>query len=577
MTDAPVLEASPEAPDTTTADAPRPAVTRLAWATALLPAAGLAWGGWAHRWTNEDAFINYRIVEQVMAGNGPVFNAGERVEAYTSAVWLAVLVVADATIGQVLSLPWTGVVVGLAGAVAGFALGGATAKRLHPGAIPVPIGLATAAAVPVVWDFATSGLELGAVWLWLAGCWAVLVGAARADEPWRGRRRAGALVVLGLGPLLRPDLGLMCVVLLGTWVVLTRPSWRRLLGDAGCAVALPLAYQVFRMGYFGSLVPSTALAKDAGGLHLRQGLTYAGDLVSAYELWIPLVAVGAVLAHAIARRPRPLALATGGMVLAGLAHGGYMVAIGGDYMHGRLLLPALVAVALPASIGLAAEPALPRGRVAWAKLGAAGMVGIWAVVCAASMRYVNPLALGPAMVSDWRQVAPRPLVEPVEDDTQWLTGAEVAELYAAGERGTIQLLGEQVDASGDPDELVWMLGSIGLAGYNAGIEVHVVDLGGLAEPLAARTDPIPGRPAGHRKQVHPAWQTARFGILHAGSDPAAVDAAERALECPPLRDLMAAISEPMTPRRFAANLVDSVSLTRLHVPADPVEAERELC
>lgn len=590
MTDAPVLDAESEGEDEDEGEHPtaseavaivtvpdRTVPATLAWAVALVPPIALAWGGWAHRWTNEDAFINYRVVEHVMAGNGPVFNAGERVEAYTSALWLGVLVVADATLGQILSLPWTGVVVGLAAAVAGFAIGGATARRLHAGAIPVPLGLLMAAAIPVMWDFATSGLELGAVWLWLAGCWAVLVRLAGADQSWRGRRRAGALVLLGIGPLLRPDLGLMAVVLLGTWALLARPSRRRLLADAATAVAVPFAYQVFRMGYFGSLVPSTALAKDAGGLHLRQGATYAGDLVTTYELWIPLLAVGAVLAHAIARRPRPLAVATGGMVVASAAHAGYMVAVGGDYMHGRLLLPALVAVALPASFGLPAVPALPQRPAERAKLGAVAVVAVWGIACVASMRYVNPTSFGPAMVSDWRQVAPRPLVEPVEGEVPWLTGAQVADLYADGERGTIQLLGYGVDPTGDPDELVWMLGSIGLSGYNAGTEVHVVDLGGLAEPLAARTDPVPGRPAGHRKQLHPAWATARFGIVHDESDDVSVAAAESALECPGLRDLMAAVSEPMTPGRFATNLIDSVSLTRLHVPSDPVEAERELC
>ena len=266
MTAAPVSAATGHEPDAPVASLRR-VPDRISWGVALLPAAALAWGGWAHRWTNEDAFITYRIVDQVMAGHGPVFNAGERVEAYTSPLWLAVLVVARVTLGQVMSLPWAAVVAGLAAAVAAFAVGGATARRLHPGTVPVPLGLAAVAAVPVVWDFATSGLELGAVWLWLAGCWAVLVAAARAGEPWRGRRRAGAVVLFGLGPLLRPDLGLMAVILLGTWVLIARPSRRRLLADAATAVALPLAYQVFRMGFFASVVPSTALAKDAGGLY----------------------------------------------------------------------------------------------------------------------------------------------------------------------------------------------------------------------------------------------------------------------------------------------------------------------
>ena len=45
------------------------------------PALMVAVGGWPHRWMDEDAFINLRIVDQIFAGHGPVFNAGERVEA----------------------------------------------------------------------------------------------------------------------------------------------------------------------------------------------------------------------------------------------------------------------------------------------------------------------------------------------------------------------------------------------------------------------------------------------------------------------------------------------------------------
>ena len=66
----------------------------LASSVVFVPALIVAAGGWQHRWMDEDAFINLRIVDQIFAGHGPVFNAGERVEAATSPLWLAVLVVA---------------------------------------------------------------------------------------------------------------------------------------------------------------------------------------------------------------------------------------------------------------------------------------------------------------------------------------------------------------------------------------------------------------------------------------------------------------------------------------------------
>src|SRR3989442_4278247 len=39
----------------------------------------------------DDAFINFRFAENLAAGLGPVFNAGERVEGYTTPAWVFLL------------------------------------------------------------------------------------------------------------------------------------------------------------------------------------------------------------------------------------------------------------------------------------------------------------------------------------------------------------------------------------------------------------------------------------------------------------------------------------------------------
>jgi arabinofuranosyltransferase len=104
--------------------------------------------------------------------------------------------------------------------------------------------------------------------------------------------------------------------------------------------------------------------------------------------------------------------------------------------------------------------------------------------------------------------------------------------------------------------------------------VFVIDIGGLAEPLAARTTPVPGRQAGHRKQIDEAWYDAIFG--GPSTDPKVV-AARHALSCQPLKGLMQSVNGSMTPGRFLSNIVHSVSYTRLHVPDDPRVAEREWC
>lgn len=68
---------------------------------------------------------------------------------------------------------------------------------------------------------------------------------------------------------------------------------------------LPVGYEVFRMGYYGLLVPGTALAKDAAGDKWSQGMIYLANFNRPYVLWVPavlLLALGLLLA---ATRSRP--------------------------------------------------------------------------------------------------------------------------------------------------------------------------------------------------------------------------------------------------------------------------------
>src|SRR6201989_2179560 len=92
----------------------------LVRAPAYAPALMIAIGGWQHRWMDEDAFINLRVIDQIFAGHGPVFNVGERVEPATSTLWVYVLVVARALFGAFASMEWITLLASLAAAVAAF-------------------------------------------------------------------------------------------------------------------------------------------------------------------------------------------------------------------------------------------------------------------------------------------------------------------------------------------------------------------------------------------------------------------------------------------------------------------------
>lgn len=63
-------------------------ITAISAALSAFSVAVLAfYGGWQRRWMSDDGLIVLRTVRNLLAGNGPVFNAGERVEANTSTLW----------------------------------------------------------------------------------------------------------------------------------------------------------------------------------------------------------------------------------------------------------------------------------------------------------------------------------------------------------------------------------------------------------------------------------------------------------------------------------------------------------
>src|SRR6185437_9643372 len=163
--------------------------------------------------------------------------------------------------------------------------------------------------------------------------------------------------------------------------------------------------------------------------------------------------------------------------------------------------------ALPASI---AVPLTTITRRSLLLVGANVLVVAFAIHSVVSYRPPkNPLSYLLSPISDFRAASGAKLHP---NDTQFgLNGNQAAALYAQGVRGYFKLTDMHPRPGLDPNAFVLTLGSIGVPAYDAGRKVWVVDIGGLAEPLAARTDPVPGRPAGHRKQIDDAWYDARFG------------------------------------------------------------------
>jgi arabinofuranosyltransferase len=574
--------------------------TALRWARAqvwmVLPPLVWLYFAWRRRWITDDGLIAARTVREILAGHGPVFNAGERVEANTSALWTWLLAagswVTRADVYQVMI--GAGLVLAPLGLL--FALLGA--RRLHaPAGRPViPLGALVVLALPPFWDFATSGLEESLVFFWLGLCWWLMAGLSRQAQ---SSRRAYALAfTAGLGWLVRPDMALGTVCFLAALWFALRPGLRRSAKLLAAAGALPIAYEVFRMGYYGMLVPNTAVAKEASDVDFTLGMRYLGNFLSPYHLWVPGLVLAATVPAVAGWRRMDAARRTA--VAAALASAllmtFYVVAIGGDFMHARMLLPAAFTLLLP--VMAVPVPAVddPRRLVAVA-LGTALLAG-WAGACAAWWRLPQSPGIIPhtgitderafwaARVGTGNPTSAAPYVDAMIGTSA--DPASLAGIFARDEKSGTPLLvfvppgstalaaipldrpGRPIASPGD------ILGTLGAA---LPLNALVIDTHGLSYMLGSHFEPgLHGR-VGHDKYAGAVWIVADYSnaVSVPGIDPVQLAEARSALGCGEIAQLRTATEAPLTWGRFWGNVGGSLALTEMRVPNDPAAAVSEYC
>jgi arabinofuranosyltransferase len=296
-------------------------------------------------WVSEDAFITFRYVANLLDGHGAVFNVGEHVQGYTHPLWLAALAAAclayrdPVVVSTALSLLCTVALV--------VVVGRALLLRAQDDAWRAA-GLLTLVcslwATSRAWvSFQTSGLESSLSGLLLAAL-AVQLWPARPVKPVGLGLTFAALV------LTRPDFLLIVAPIAVVWIVRQRGIGPLSALAAGLSPAL--AWAVFAWLYYGTIVANTAHAKlglwSSWRDGVSQGLAYVVDF-AAHEPVPVAVASVLFLAACLGSRESVQRAALAGVLL----YVAYVVWIGGDFMRGRMLLPAFVAGAVGGVLALA--------------------------------------------------------------------------------------------------------------------------------------------------------------------------------------------------------------------------------
>ncbi|TQF75228.1 hypothetical protein FK531_01595 [Rhodococcus spelaei] len=564
----------------------------------VLTAALFVWGGWQRRWIADDGLIVLRTVRNLLAGNGPVFNAGERVEANTSTLWTYLVY----AFGWLTHIRLEYVVLTLAlvlsgGAIALAMIGtGALWRRSSfgsAGTLLLPAGALAYIAVPPARDFATSGLESCLVIFWIALVWVLLV-------RWSQREPSTASVltlafVAGLGPLVRPEMVILAGLAL-LLIFLAPGTWKLRVAIVAVAGAAPVLYQIWRMGYYGLPYPNTAVSKDAGGAKWGQGFTYLWNLVGPYWLWLPLLLLGGYAAWMLLRRTRgtgtdltsrtwqsrlhsPAAVVAVILVTA-LLLGIYSVRVGGDFMHGRVLLPVLFCFILPIAVLPVRLP--PRGQ--WGRTPATGLFAVgavawlatvvWAIVASTAQGMPNGTVVGKSGIVDERAfyVLNTGHAHPIraEDYLDYPRIRAMVETIANTPDGGLLLPAAYFTywdlvpppapiPEGGAGHTVYFL-NLGMTSMNVGLDVKVIDQMGLAYPLAAHTERLGDGRIGHDKALYPDWVVADTGMVDQHPwlpwylDENWVAQAKVALMCPDTEELLASSRGELTRPLFIRNL-----------------------
>ena len=567
------------------------------WVLAI-PVVVVLVGAWMHHWVAEDAFIDFRVIRNMLAGHGPVFNIGQRVEVYTDPLWVAVLAVVSFVL-PFFGVEWWSVILGLAFTALGFVSASAAAFRLsarfrQPGERVLPLGLFVVSCVAVVWDFSTSGLETGMIFGWIGLSWLLLVKTLDGES---SARRAA--LVASLGFTIRPDMAPITVVLVAAlWLVerATNPSWsrRRAVMLVVHGAAIPILSELFRVAYFGLLTSNTAIAKSGTRLWLSQGWTYLWNFLSTYWLLVPLVGVVVLVAplwRRLWREGERLRLVV--MVapaIGGLLDALYVTAIGGDFMHGRMYLPAFFAC------GAVAWCVVPRRAVMRLVVAALAVWGLWSLALARCGTGDEIAATGiadersywvgwagnsnPVTLKDYHR---KVLEKDMSLRTPERSFAETVAASSATTRPHLLIARQLLEMSHRPypAQLFVVEENVGIVGYSVPSEVFMIDGFALASPVNSHfAVPVRTRP-GHEKMGSPPWVLGQFApeyehfydIYFKGQVPAAT----RALSCWPLAGYLNNISGPLSAAVVWRNLTHAVTWTTMSFSADPTVAERELC
>jgi arabinofuranosyltransferase len=299
---------------------------------------------------NDDAFVSFRYAKNLIEGNGLVYNAGERVEGYTNFLWTVMIA------GGM----WLGIDPVTFSTILGIFFFNATLvlfifltwRQMKTGSARLFIFPLTAIALCINRDasvYATSGLETSMIMFLVAVIFAILSTNLSKLSLLFG----GTVCVIAM--MTRADAVVYYLAALAYLLISQKYPIRTAAYFLLPFIVLFVPFWLFRYQYYGYLFPNTFYAKSIDLSYYSQGITYVWVFLQTYYGFFLILPFGIYAAWQIYSKstkpniilfikdtfitnrgnPQPILLAS---LLAG-AYTFFVIRIGGDFMHARLLIP----------------------------------------------------------------------------------------------------------------------------------------------------------------------------------------------------------------------------------------------
>ncbi len=230
--------------------------------------------------TQDDAYISYRFVENFLNGNGLVFNIGERVEGFTNFGWVIYMIfLGKLSLDYILISKLTGFLFGI-GILGIIFLLGNKLVEFNKDKILIYLALYLTACSQSMAYWAVAGLETTAF------AFFALLSLYLFIQ--KNKLLPFAIIT---AVLLRPEGALIAIILVLTELITTRTFPKYSFRSAVVALILGLPYIAFKLIYYGSLLPNSFYAKTGmSSDQLSNGIEYTTRFMTHYGFYgIPLI------------------------------------------------------------------------------------------------------------------------------------------------------------------------------------------------------------------------------------------------------------------------------------------------